>query len=198
MLANGTITVTNIMGTAISGCVPQDVRLVYVDRLYVLSGLRNGMLLRFEWPHTTTISSSVCPHQSALSSLLGAAGPVLSSISALNAFGSHSDSAILSEKTKSRFPINLQLIAMRRIGITPVFLVPLSDSLDADIIALSDRPWLLHTDRHSLSYTSISYPSSTHGTAVSCIECPQGILFVSDNCLHLVSTLVMIFLNLFR
>jgi splicing factor 3B subunit 3 len=80
----------------------------------------------------------------------------------------------------------LQLIAIRRIGITPVFLVPLDDTLDADIIALSDRPWLLHSARHSISYTSISFQPSSHVTPVCSIDCPKGILFVAENSLHLV------------
>ncbi|XP_008241148.1 PREDICTED: splicing factor 3B subunit 3 [Prunus mume] len=154
VLASGTISLTNTLGTAISGCIPQDVRLVLVDRLYVLSGLRNGMLLRFEWPASPTM-------------------PKIYDVK-------------FSEKTKDKFPIELQLIATRRIGITPVFLVPLSDSLDGDIVVLSDRPWLLHTARHSLSYTSISFQSSTHVTPVCYVECPKGILFVAENCLHLV------------
>ncbi|KAL7582483.1 hypothetical protein Lser_V15G44847 [Lactuca serriola] len=78
----------------------------------------------------------------------------------------------------------VQLISIRRIGITPAFLVPLNDLPDADIIALSDRPWLLQTARHSLSYTSISFQVSTHATPVCSSECPNGILFVSDNRLH--------------
>jgi splicing factor 3B subunit 3 len=93
------------------------------------------------------------------------------------------------DNTMDDLPINLQLIATRRIGITPVFLVPLSDSLDSDMIALSDRPWLLHAARHSLSYTSISFQPSTHATPVCSVECPKGILFVADNSLHLVSVL---------
>jgi splicing factor 3B subunit 3 len=83
-------------------------------------------------------------------------------------------------------PCMLQLIAIRRIGITPVFLVPLDDTLDADIIALSDRPWLLHSARHSISYTSISFQPSSHVTPVCSIDCPKGILFVAENSLHLV------------
>lgn len=171
LLAVGTIELTNTLGTAISGCIPQDVRLVLVDRFYVLSGLRNGMLLRFEWPITSTMSSSAIPGCSP---------------------GLEIFDVQLSEKTNYRFPITLQLIAIRRIGITPVFLVPLSDSLDADIIALSDRPWLLHTARHSLSYTSISFQSSTHVTPVCSVECPKGILFVEENSLNLVRILIIL------
>ncbi|XP_073525723.1 uncharacterized protein [Phyllobates terribilis] len=141
VVALGTISLTNTFGVAISGCIPQDVRFVMADRLYVLCGLRNGMLLRFEWP--------IC-------------------------------------SSESDIPVYLQLIAVRRIGITPVFLVPLDDSLDSDIIALSDRPWLVQTARHSLSYISISFQPSTHVTPVCSSECPKGLLFVAENGLNLV------------
>uniref|UniRef100_A0A1J3E4J0 Pre-mRNA-splicing factor prp12 n=1 Tax=Noccaea caerulescens TaxID=107243 RepID=A0A1J3E4J0_NOCCA len=164
VLASGLVSLTNTMGNVISGCIPQDVRLVLVDQLYVLSGLRNGMLLRFEWPSFSHSSGLNCPD-----------------------YSSHRKEEmdiVVGERDNS--PINLLLIATRRIGITPVFLVPFSDSLDSDIIALSDRPWLLQTARQSLSYTSISFQPSTHATPVCSSECPQGILFVAENCLHLV------------
>nr|VDC93381.1 unnamed protein product [Brassica oleracea] len=156
VLASGMVSLTNAMGTAIRGCIPQDVRLVLVDQIYVLSGLRNGMLLRFEWP---SFSHSSGLNKEEMDIVVG---------------------------ERENLPINLVLIATRRIGITPVFLVPFSDSLDSDIIALSDRPWLLHTARQSLSYTSISFQASTHATPVCSSECPQGILFVAENSLHLV------------
>ncbi|KAL0717041.1 hypothetical protein Bca4012_066363 [Brassica carinata] len=159
VLASGMVSLTNTMGTAIRGCIPQDVRLVLVDQIYVLSGLRNGMLLRFEWPS-------------------------LSLSSGLNSHSKEEMDVVVGERDS--LPTNLLLIATRRIGITPVFLVPFSDSLDSDIIALSDRPWLLHTARQSLSYTSISFQASTHATPVCSSECPQGILFVAENSLHLV------------
>lgn len=159
ILAIGNISLTNTAGAIISGCVPEDVRLVLVDQPYILSGLRNGMLLRFEWPPTP--SASVSPGMSCC---------------LINS----------SEKMKDCSPVYLRLVAVRRIGITPAFLVPLSDSLDADFIALSDRPWLLHTARRSLSYTSISFQPSTHVTPVCSIECPNGILFVAESSLHLV------------
>ncbi|XP_044508499.1 splicing factor 3B subunit 3 isoform X3 [Mangifera indica] len=181
VLASGTISLTSTMETAISGCIPQDVRLVLVERLYVLAGLRNGMLLRFEWPPASKMSlPELLSHGPISSSLINA------STVTLNSFGPQISSVNLSEKTKDALPINLQLIATRRIGITPVFLVPLSDSFDADIIALSDRPWLLQTARHSLAYTSISFQPSTHATPVCSAECPKGILFVSENSLNLV------------
>ncbi|KHN22567.1 Splicing factor 3B subunit 3 [Glycine soja] len=168
VVACGTISLTNTVGTAISGCVPQDVRLVFVGKYYVLAGLRNGMLLRFEWPAEPCPSSSINIVDTALSSI-----NLVNSVT--NAFDKRND-----------FPSMLQLIAIRRIGITPVFLVPLGDTLDADIITLSDRPWLLHSARHSLSYSSISFQPSTHVTPVCSVECPKGILFVAENSLHLV------------
>ncbi|XP_030927735.1 splicing factor 3B subunit 3 isoform X1 [Quercus lobata] len=184
VLASGMISLTNTIGTAISGCIPQDVRLILVDRLYILSGLRNGMLLRFEWPDPSKMSSSEFPRLQPISSLVNI-GTALTGIRVPASFSPQFSEANIFEKTND-LPINLQLIAIRRIGITPVFLVPLSDSLDADLIALSDRPWLLHTARHGLSYTSISFQPSTHVTPVCSIECPKGILFVAENSLHLV------------
>ncbi|KAM3690289.1 hypothetical protein ACB098_09G113200 [Castanea mollissima] len=184
VLASGMISLTNTIGTAISGSIPQDVRLILVDRLYILSGLRNGMLLRFEWPDPSKTSSSEFPRLQPISSLVNI-GTTLTGIRVPASFSPQFSEANIFEKTND-VPINLQLIAIRRIGITPVFLVPLSDSLDADLITLSDRPWLLHTARHGLSYTSISFQPSTHVTPVCSIECPKGILFVAENSLHLV------------
>ncbi|XP_051138626.1 pre-mRNA-splicing factor prp12-like isoform X2 [Andrographis paniculata] len=185
VLAVGIISLTNTMGTTISGCVPQDVKLVLVDRMYVLSGLRNGMLLRFEWSCNTTLSSTEPPCAQAVGSWM-MNSPVLSNSIAPNTKIPAIFMSNTSGRTKGEFPVNLELIAVRRIGITPVFLVSLSDSLDADMIALSDRPWLLQTARQSLSYTSISFQPSTHVTPVCSIECPRGILFVAENSLHLV------------
>lgn len=185
VLGSGTISLTTTMETAISGCIPQDVRLVLVDQFYVLAGLRNGMLLRFEWPSAFAPSSELC-----LRSSISFPGKVENFLlnTKLNSFGSETCSVNMGGK--DGLPVTLQLIATRRIGITPVFLVPLSDSLDADIIALSDRPWLLHTARHSLSYTSISFQPSTHATPVCSVECPKGILFVAENSLHLVRIII--------
>ncbi|KZV37906.1 pre-mRNA-splicing factor prp12-like, partial [Dorcoceras hygrometricum] len=186
ILAIGAISLTNTLGATISGCIPQDLRLVFVDRLYVLSGLRNGMLLRFEWtvPSTQSSARSSC-QQSAVSSCMVNTQATLKYTSP-----NHKELPVFNSNTtgmaKGQFPVNLQLIAVRRIGVTPVFLVSLSDSLDADVIALSDRPWLVHTARHSLSYTSISFQPSTHVTPVCSVECPRGILFVAENSLHLV------------
>ncbi|GFP84151.1 DNA damage-binding protein 1 [Phtheirospermum japonicum] len=184
--AIGIISLVSSMGTTISGCVPQDVRLVFVDHLYVLSGLRNGMLLRFEWPSAATLSTTgPASHQAVAGSCIVDFHVLSNSVSPNNKVPPMFMSST-SSKTEGEIPVNLQLIAVRRIGITPVFLVPLSDSLDADVIALSDRPWLLQTARHSLSYTSISFQPSTHVTPVCSIECPRGILFVAENSLHLV------------
>ncbi|KAL2923936.1 hypothetical protein RDABS01_015427, partial [Bienertia sinuspersici] len=179
-LATGMISVTNTIGVAISGCIPQDVRLVLVDRLYILAGLRNGMLLRFEWP-TTSWGSDLPGYRTSLfsrSGLLKTSAPAIVDPQ-LSGGSSY-------EKPKDNDPVHLQLIAIRRIGITPVFLVPLSESLDADVIALSDRPWLVQAARHSLSYISISFEPSTYVTPVCSAECPKGLLFVAENCLHLV------------
>ena len=90
------------------------------------------------------------------------ADTTLSNMMVPNLIGPQMCAINISEETNINSPVNLQLIAIRRIGVTPVFLVPLSDSLEADIIALSDRPWLLKSARHSLSYTSISFQPSTH------------------------------------
>ncbi|KAI7736980.1 hypothetical protein M8C21_005393 [Ambrosia artemisiifolia] len=154
-LAVGVISLINSIGTTISGSIPQDVRLVKVDHLYIVSGLRNGMLLRFEWP---------LPYATSVNSV---------------------HSSIIPEVANDSCPVNLELISIRRIGITPAFLIPLNDLLDADIIALSDRPWLLQTARHSLTLNSISFQASTHATPVCSSECPNGLLFVSENSLHL-------------
>ncbi|KAL4341600.1 hypothetical protein GQ457_08G016940 [Hibiscus cannabinus] len=182
VLGTGTISLATTMETAISGCIPQDVRLVLVDQFYVLAGLRNGMLLRFDWPSAFATSSELQARGHAIP-FRGKVGNFLLNTNT-NLFGSQTCSVNMGEK--DGLPVTLQLIAARRIGITPVFLVPLSDSLDADIIALSDRPWLLHTARHSLSYTSISFQPSTHATPVCSGDCPKGILFVAENSLHLV------------
>ncbi|KAK2418647.1 Cleavage and polyadenylation specificity factor (CPSF) A subunit protein [Trifolium repens] len=168
VVACGIISLKSTMGIAKSFCIPQDVRLVFVDKYYVLAGLRNGMLLRFEWPTEPSHSSSI-----------NVVDTALSSINLVN-------SMTMAFNMRNNLPCMLQLIAIRRIGITPVFLVPLDDTLDADIIALSDRPWLLHSARHSISYTSISFQPSSHVTPVCSIDCPKGILFVAENSLHLV------------
>ncbi|GMH18745.1 hypothetical protein Nepgr_020586 [Nepenthes gracilis] len=187
VLAAGTISLTSTVGAAVSGCVPQDVRLVLVDRLYVLAGLRNGMLLRFEWPAGSTMcSSELSSHWPSLGSCSVCFDTVSLKSRASSSTELQLSKTSLCEKIKDNDPVHLQLIAIRRIGIIPVFLVPLNDSLDADIIALSDRPWLVQTPRHSLSYISISFQPSTHVTPVCSAECPKGLLFVSENSLHLV------------
>ncbi|KAK4757393.1 hypothetical protein SAY87_018694 [Trapa incisa] len=187
IIASGTILLSNTAEDALSGCIPQDVRLVLVDRLYVISGLRNGMLLRFEWPMASWVMSSELFHsRSSTNSYPIKAEKVVSSMKTSNSFSPRTSSLNLAGDLEESRATNLQLIATRQIGITPVFLAPLSDALDTDIIVLSDRPWLLKTSRHSLSYTSISFQPSTHVTPVCSAECPNGVLFVADNSLHLV------------
>lgn len=185
-LAIGSISLTNSMGTAVSGCVPQDVRLALFDRLYILSGLRNGMLLRYEWPTSSIFSLELPSPNCALNTLLDSNSSLTDSYESC-----HRQDKITFNKmdtAESSFPVQLQLIAVRRVGITPVFLVPLCESLRSDIIALSDRPWLIQIARDSqrIAYTSISFQPATHVTPVSSIDCPRGILFVADCSLHLV------------
>ncbi|KAJ1288202.1 hypothetical protein BS78_02G072700 [Paspalum vaginatum] len=151
LLTIGIISVNNALGAPISGCIPENVRFVAAERFYILAGLRNGMLLRFESKESNYFPGSFYKD---------------SSIPSVNSF--------------------LQLISIRRIGITPVFLVPIHDSANADIIVLSDRPWLLHAERHSLAYSSISFLPASHVTPVSSVDCPNGLLFVAESCLHLV------------
>ncbi|KAM0907248.1 hypothetical protein ACQ4PT_016249 [Festuca glaucescens] len=153
LLSIGSMSVNNAFGAPISGCIPENVRFVASERFYILAGLRNGMLLRFE---SDTSKDHYFP-------------------------GSfYKDSFTPCVNTP------LQLIAIRHIGITPVGLVALRDSANADIIVLSDRSWLLHASRHSLAYSSISFLPASHVTPVSSVDCPSGLLFVAENCLHLV------------
>ncbi|MED6208898.1 hypothetical protein PIB30_049406 [Stylosanthes scabra] len=104
VVACGTISLTDTMGTTLSGCVPEAVQLVFVDKYYVLAGLRNGMLLRFEWP-TRSSSLPLTVVNTACSTNLVNSVP--------NAFDRRND-----------LPSVLQLIAIRRIGpsthVTPV------------------------------------------------------------------------------
>ncbi|ONM52272.1 Cleavage and polyadenylation specificity factor (CPSF) A subunit protein [Zea mays] len=157
VLTIGTVSVNNALGAPMSGCIPENVRFVAAERFYILAGLRNGMLLRFESETRDYLPGFLYKD---------------SSIPSVNTF--------------------LQLISIRRIGITPVLLVPIHDSANADIIVLSDRPWLLHAARHSLAYSSISFLSASHVTPVSSVDCPNGLLFVAESCLHLPKLLDMI------
>ncbi|KAG8100355.1 hypothetical protein GUJ93_ZPchr0013g37583 [Zizania palustris] len=152
-LAVGHISINNALGIPISGCIPENVRFVAAARFYILAGLRNGMLLRFE-PQTSK--------------------------------GHCFPGSFYKESSTPCDDTSLKLIAIRHIGITPVVLVPLHDTANADIIVLSDRPWLLHSARHSLAYSSISFRPASHVTPVSSADCPNGVLFVAENCLHLV------------
>ncbi|ONK74791.1 uncharacterized protein A4U43_C03F10180, partial [Asparagus officinalis] len=177
VLAVGTISINNALGTPVSGSIPENVRLVSVDRPYILAGLRNGMLLRYEWPAASSIPLAEQNRQFDFFNKIDASSSqMMASFSFVN----------VKKNAENSKTVILQLIAIRRIGITPVVLVALHDSLDADIIILSDRPWLLHSARHSLAYTSISFQPATHVTPVFSADCPKGILFVADNSLHLV------------
>ncbi|ERN01370.1 splicing factor 3B subunit 3 isoform X1 [Amborella trichopoda] len=188
LLAIGAISLTNTMGSSISGCIPQDVRLVYVDRYYILSGLRNGMLLRFEWPVISSTNPSELPNLSSLLPCTGTSDSPLSKSTVPIFYEQCIGVNMMERPAENSLPIQLQLIAVRRIGVSPVILVPLCESLHADIIALSDRPWLLQTARHSqrIAYTSISFQPATHATPVCLDDCPSGVLFVAENSLHLV------------
>ncbi|CAM6115609.1 unnamed protein product [Calypogeia fissa] len=193
-LAVGLVSLVNSFGTVMGGCVPENVRLALFDRLYILCGLRNGMLLRYEWPSVDT-----CTSTSPLSVSLKATDTPIPSVS------ESSFKAVDIEKQRQTMHIddgdvvvtngvevishvNLHLVDVRRIGISPVSFIPLQPSLRADIVALSDRPWLLQTSRnsHRMAYRSISFQPSTHGTPVRSPECPNGVLFVADCSLHLV------------
>jgi len=90
-----------------------------------------------------------------------------------------------SDKTND-LPFKLQLIASRCIGTNPVSLVSLQDTLDADIIALSGRPWLLQTAGRGISYTSLSIRHPSYATPVCMNDSPKAVLFVADDRLHLV------------
>lgn len=168
-LAVGHISLVSCVGTTLSGCVPESVRLAQFDGLYILAGLRNGMLLRYEWPAYSTPGSKYLAPES---------GGVI-------------DLSEENDVKEDSLPVSLHPVAVRRIGVSPVSLISLQDSLNSDIVALSDRPWLLQTARHSqrIAYTSISFPPSTHATPVNSADCPNGILFVADCSLHLVSSL---------
>ncbi|VAH30269.1 unnamed protein product [Triticum turgidum subsp. durum] len=152
LLSIGSISVNNALGAPVSGCIPENVRFVASERFYILAGLRNGMLLRFE---SGTSKDQYLPGSFYKESF----APSLNAL--------------------------LQLVAIRHIGITPVGLVPLHDSANSDIIVLSDRSWLLYASRHSLAYSSISFLPASHVTPVSSVDCPSGLLFVAENCLHL-------------
>ncbi|KAF7814545.1 splicing factor 3B subunit 3 isoform X4 [Senna tora] len=119
-------------------CAPEDVRLVCVHKFYVLAGLRDGTLLLFEWtldqPTSPTINMDT-----GLSDM----------------HGSNSEESVSNKGDD--IPATLKLIARDSIRMSPILLVPLGDKLDADIIALSDRPWLLHVASQDVHLASISY-----------------------------------------
>ncbi|KAL2651850.1 hypothetical protein R1flu_019978 [Riccia fluitans] len=186
-LAVGMVTLVNSVGITMGGSVPETVRLAHFDRLYIMCGLRNGMLLRYEWPSSISRDSA---EDSLLSLRPKRAAPTRSfTTKAVDIMDSrHRRSEQNYRMADDSWPVQLQLVAVRRIGVSPVTLIPLHSSLRADIIALSDRPWLLQTARQSqrIAYTSISFQASTHATPVNSPDCPNGVLFLADCSLHLV------------
>eukprot|EP00850_Spirogloea_muscicola_P004348 SM000018S03713 [mRNA] locus=s18:944880:955796:- [translate_table: standard] len=245
VLATASLRLKVTGGMALCGCVPESVRLAFFDRLYVLAGLRNGMLLRFEWPGAApapfapasdhaascgpsgkpppvprqpcnmTLLASAAETASSRTPWLASNGNAPSSEEARQQQGDGGEVETVDDAMDEDWPTDdpptslgsfndkmdedggllhdeaaavLLLVAERRIGASPVSLVPLEASLRANIVALSDRPWLLQTARHSqrIATTSISFPPTAHATAVSCAECPRGLVLVSDRCLHLV------------
>ncbi|KAL3699902.1 hypothetical protein R1sor_017924 [Riccia sorocarpa] len=186
-LAVGMVNLVNSVGITMGGCVPETVRLAHFDRLYIICGLRNGMLLRYEWPSSISKDSA---EESLLSSRVKRAAPARGfAPKPVNVVSCHQRKGEQSHRiAEERGPVHLYLVAVRRIGVSPVSLIPLHASLRADIIALSDRPWLLQTAGQSqrIAYTSISFQASTHATPVNSPDCPNGILFLADCSLHLV------------
>lgn len=180
-LAVGSISLVSNVGTSLSGCVPESVRLAQFDGLYILAGLRNGMLLRYEWPATSTFAnpgpSTVLKKQTLG---LGVSHPSADKTGLGTISGQDGWEGLRA--------VSLHLAAVRRIGVSPISLIALQDSLRSDVVVLSDRPWLLQTARQSqcIAYTSISFPSCTHAAPVSSIDCLNGILFVADCSIHLV------------
>lgn len=173
-LAFGTVALQNANGTTLGGCVPESVWLSCFEHPYILAGLRNGMILRYEWPDENVFSRAATE--------MGAERGMLTADAAIQATGG------LNNRLNMAEAVELHLVAARRIGISPVLLIPLEASLRSDILALSDRPWLLQTARHSprIAYTTISFEPSTCATPVSMPECPHGILLAADCSLHLV------------
>lgn len=86
--------------------------------------------------------------------------------------------------------VRLELAAQRRVGVSPVHLTPLGPCLGSDLLALSDRPWLVKASQGSSrpACLPISFPAASHGAPLSCPQCPQGLLFISHRSLSIVST----------
>jgi len=134
------------------------------------------MLLRYERPANSTFLSELSSPSSALNTPLDANPSFTISYESF-----HSQDKFTVNKMDTAevsLPVQLQLIAVRRVGITPVFLVPFCESLRSDIIALSDRPWLIQIARHSqkIAYTSVErrpnsmgYPEGSMGWFGTCL-----------------------------
>lgn len=299
-----------------AGCVPESLLLSFLDRGYLLVGLRNGLLARYEWPTarleaalSARGSGSFAPQHSGRGPAeeteepAGEAGrgttrpeeapleTVGGSTSGERGVGQRTSGAnrirpsdrasagtglpSLAPSTANgdaAFPITLHQVGERRIGSAPVSLIPLAkpdpsgripqnvrcdpdengrnpdtagmrldaaeripeaagpalnavdrtsdgsapnadaagtdlDAQDgsrddsdriaasvssafADVLVLSNQPWLLHRSargRGRMMTSLLSQPASSHATGVSCRECPRGIVFITDCCMHLVS-----------
>lgn len=180
-------------GTSHGGCIPESVQLIHVDRLYVLVGLRNGMLLRYHWLASPVEGlGSFRKHSGSNSSDLSTSGLPFSHQPSIQDKSNtlHGKTVHISgnHAGRNREPAILHLMDVRRIGVSPVSLTLLRTSLHSDVVALSDRPWLLQAVQHrqQIAYTPIAFRASSHATALSCIGCPLGLLFIADCCLHLV------------
>lgn len=244
-----------------SSCVPESVLLSFFDPGYLLVGLRNGVLARYEWPSAIIerelsrpgsgsrappsfadkglsdneaqrpsfantsdlepgkIEERAPPRVSPLGhkegKQIGNGFPAIAPRQSSSLDAETSAASLTSGNLASLF--TLEQVGEKRIGSSPVSLLPLSVSdtpgvtqampdyirlsglgnavsvLDvfSDVLALSDRPWLLHRSGRGggrMVTSPISHPASAHATAVSCSECPRGIVFMTDCCMHLVGT----------
>jgi splicing factor 3B subunit 3 len=105
------------------------VKLFQFNRLYILVGLKNGILLRYKWP---LISTLVAP-LSFLQLTLRKHGCGEQFIT--NNFSSRDEAT----GKEDALLITLHLIIIQRIGVCPI----------SFIITLSDRPWLLQIAKHN-------------------------------------------------
>jgi hypothetical protein len=244
-----------------SSCVPESVLLSFFDRGYLLVGLRNGILARYEWlsavierelsrPGSESrappsfadktrsdneaqrpgfantsdlepgkleerVPARVSPLGDQESKQIGNRFTEIAPRQSCSPNAETSAASLTSGNLASLF--TLEQVGEKRIGSSPVSLLPLPvsdtsgitraipDSIRisglgnavshsdvfSDVLALSDRPWLLHRSGRGggrMVTSAISHPASAHATAVSCSECPRGIVFMTDCCMHLVGS----------